>query len=224
MALLWTVLNDDPGKDATEAPVAQAPEPASGPDRSGPRAPGCRFEKGQRLAYTMDVTTRVKVQPGRLNLPPGAQLEGLAPDRATQAHLDLKVLSADASGAGVLLARYGYVDPRTVAEAGALDGPFLLKVSARCKIEGYARLDTTGTGLGPHPAGPGPRAAVVLAGERQGGRRGRDRLRPLPGELHRRTARPSIAPSRPTARSGARPATWASRWRRPPPASRRSAP
>jgi hypothetical protein len=145
MTLVWIALKDDPGKDAAEAPVAQAPGPVSDPGPSGPRAPGCRFASGQRLAYTLDVTTKVKVHPGRLNLPPGAQLDGPAPDRATQAHLDLKVLSAEASGAGVLLARYGYVDPRTVAEAGALDGPFLLKVSERCKIEGYARLDTTGT-------------------------------------------------------------------------------
>ncbi len=145
LALLWTALQDDSEEVGAEAPAAGAPGHPELPEPSGPREPGCRFAVGQRLAYTLDLHTQVKVDPGRLNLPAGARLDGAPGDRLTQAHLDLKVLSAEPAGAGVLLARFGYVDPRTVAEAGALDGPFLLKVSDRCKIEGYARLDTTGT-------------------------------------------------------------------------------
>jgi hypothetical protein len=146
MIAIWFALRREPGKQAgSETSVAQTPEaPASGPDQNGPRAPGCHFAKGQRLAYTIDVQTRVQVHPDRLNLPAGARIDGPT-DRSSQAHLDLKVLSAEAAGGAVLLARYGFVDTRTVAEAGALDGPFLLKVSNRCKIEGYARLDSTGT-------------------------------------------------------------------------------
>jgi hypothetical protein len=144
--VVWMALRSDRSKERSdETPVARAPEP-SAPEPSGPRAAGCRFTTGQRLAYSLDVSTKVQIRTDRFDLPAGARIDGPGPDRSTQAHLDLKVLSAELAGGAVLLARYGYVDPHTVAEVGALDGPFLLKVSDRCKIEGYARLDTTGTG------------------------------------------------------------------------------
>lgn len=110
----------------------------------GPRPSGCQLQSGQTLAYALDIRTQAELHPERLNLPPGARLEGPPPSRATTATLDLKVLRAEASGA-VLLARFGQVDPGTVREVGALDAPFLLRVNDCCKVSGFARLDTTGS-------------------------------------------------------------------------------
>src|SRR5262249_48082846 len=82
--------------------------------------------------------------PERLNLPPGSPVDGVSPERRTRAELHLRVLDADREDGAILLARLDQVDRSTLAEVGALDAPFLLKIDDRCKLSGFARLTSTG--------------------------------------------------------------------------------
>jgi hypothetical protein len=129
--------------------TAAAPAPrAHVPAFKGDRASGCQLTAGQSFAYNIDIRTMTEVHPERMNLPPGSRVDGVAPARATFANLDLRVLREVAAegtnGPGaIVLGRFADVDPGTTTEVGAIDAPFLLRISDRCKITGYARLATT---------------------------------------------------------------------------------
>ena len=122
-----------------------------GRDRNGNRI-ACVFIPGTELAYDLSITTDVQIDIARLNLPPGAVINGPPPRRATAATLALRVLApADddqASRGAVLLARFATIDAQTTQDAGDLTPPFVLRVAPSCQIVDFGRLDTTGPAEG----------------------------------------------------------------------------
>lgn len=112
----------------------------SGSDRG---RSGCTFFPGQELSYAIAETTDMRLDPARLNLPPGAQLNGVPPSRTVEVTMDLKVLPSDGRPGAILLGRYSKVDEKTLADAGVITAPFLVRVDSTCKLVGFARQDTT---------------------------------------------------------------------------------
>jgi hypothetical protein len=127
------------------APQSQSAA-ATGRDQSGQRI-ACVFTPGTELAYELAIDTDITIDPARLNLPPGAVLNGPPPKRTTRATLALRATDlappAGSAAGAVLLARLIDVDPQTIQDAGDLSPSFLLEVLPTCKIDGFARLNTT---------------------------------------------------------------------------------
>lgn len=135
-ALLWHFADRRAHSPSTTAEEA-------GLSGSGHGRSGCTFFPGQELSYQVAETTDLRLDPARLNLPPGAQLSGMPPSRSIEVTMDLKALPSDGRPGAILLGRYSKVDEKTAADAGVITAPFLVRVDSSCKLVGFARQDTT---------------------------------------------------------------------------------
>ncbi|MDX2019360.1 MAG: hypothetical protein SF187_03900 [Deltaproteobacteria bacterium] len=136
-AILWA---GGSSKQAGRTPT-QAVQQAAVPMVNGRTA--CVFDTGVQWAYDINITTDIKLATKNATLPSGVQVNAPAPRRSTHAVLSLRALANEGDDGTVLLGRLSDVDSETVAQAGDLSAPFLLRVSASCKLEQFARLDTT---------------------------------------------------------------------------------
>ena len=118
-----------PAASASPATTAPAPAPASVATSPGSE---CSVPAGTTLGYRLRAITRVQMNNGQ---PP-------PPDSNAGVTLDLKALTADASGT-VLLARLHDADASIAHTRGNLTAPFLLRLDGQCHLAAFARLSTT---------------------------------------------------------------------------------
>jgi hypothetical protein len=115
--------------DSVPATTAPVPAPVSVATSAGS---ACAVPVGTTLGYRLRATTRVQMNNGQ---PP-------PPDSNAGVTLDLKALTADASGT-VLLARLHDADASIAHTRGNLTAPFLLRLDGQCHLAAFARLSTT---------------------------------------------------------------------------------
>lgn len=108
--------------------------PAASEDHG--RMPGCVFQAGEAVSYRIKVSSVSVLDTKGLPLPPGTSTQMA---QTTSAELDLKALAATEAGATVLLARYRNPQSTQLQRVDELSAPFLLRVSDKCNISGFAR-------------------------------------------------------------------------------------
>jgi hypothetical protein len=151
LATSWAVSS---GRDDDGAPTTRgvfAPRFADASARAGFGSPAtrgaaafdrvCDLAEGLRDAWRFESTSEYSVDLSAMGAPAATPTP---PSRSTfQGELQSQVLSRDAEGRVVLLARWVSNDPTTRKVAPQVDAPFLLELDARCQVTRYARLKST---------------------------------------------------------------------------------
>ncbi len=118
------------------APSYEMPPPATG----GEGREDCVFDEGARLAYQVDLQTRMAMDAAD-TLGLATNEEPRQADQSTSLRLELEVLEAS-EGAATLLARYGAIESSALPRPDDLATPFLLRVNRDCSLGGFARHAT----------------------------------------------------------------------------------
>ncbi len=127
-----------PAKAPTHrAKTASAPTSSPLAADTSPRDPGCAFHKGDLVSYRLELTDRSTIDMSALGFA-AAGAKSTHVSQSTRATLDLKALGDTADAQTLLLGKFRSIENSAVQKDDRLETPFLLRVTDKCDIAGYA--------------------------------------------------------------------------------------
>lgn len=133
-------------KSPASRPATASPAPSAAVATTSPER--CRFEVGQRMAYTLSAEDEARFEPAAFGLAPtgaGAATPGDATAvmrNEAKGALELEVLESSEERA-VLLGRFVGLESSLVQRDDRLAAPFLVRVEESCALDGFAYAEDT---------------------------------------------------------------------------------
>jgi hypothetical protein len=138
-----TTPTKSPARLAEKAPVGpkEAPNPA-GSHVVTDRGASCEFEKGELISYRLEMSEKSTIDMSGLGFGAGAA-EPMEVSQSTRVTLDVEALDDTADGQTLLLGKFRDLESTALNDADRLEPPFLLRLTDKCDIEGYAYSQNT---------------------------------------------------------------------------------